>query len=1156
MIIHEFDLDIVPGGRVPVIKLNQYDDDFTLKMNLYARTGELTVSVGSTVEIRGTKTDGNGYSEDCTISGNVVTVTGDKQMTATAGKNIYEVVVKKSEKELSTTNFILDVERAAFDKDTLASESKIRELVNVIDRTDEIIAAAQQADAAQEAIAALTTRSETAAQNASTSEQNAAQSAQAAEQAYQNLDSVIDQKTQDAIDEMAEAHEENMTAMETQYQSEMAAIQQKGQQILDIKTRAEQTAAEALDTANNTANELAGIDNQMKNIIQQLDNVEIDVDDLGLYQDPDTYYVYPTYKNQRSENGIPLAGGSGGGGGGGDVIGADLTVENTSGWLSKTIAYGSACRVSFLWSSIEDGMPTGAGALRITVNDIVRSTQQIEQGNVSVDLAPYLVQGTNKVKVRISDTYDQGKTITFTISAIELKITSSFDATQRYTSTIAFPYVPTGEVEKTVHFVVDGRDIGTQVTSISGRQVTYTIPAQSHGGHSLLVYFEATINNETVRSNELYYEFISVDQLSDVVIITSNYHNTTESQYTNIAIPFMVYDPSSMTAEVKIYINNNLLATQTVDRTEQSYTYRADDVGTLTIRIESGGTVKTLTTTVTESEVDVQAETEDLKLYLNSQGRSNQDTSPMPDVWESDIDGTVISATMTGFNFKSDGWVADSDGITTLRVAGDARVSIPYKIFANDFRQTGKTIEIEFATRNVLDYDATILSCMSDGIGLSVTAQKATLTSEQSSISTQYKEEEHNRIAFVVEKRSENRLMSIFINGIQSGCVRYPTDDDFAQASPVNISIGSNDCTIDIYNIRIYDNDLTSDQIVDNWIADTQDGTLMLERYTRNAINDAYGNIVIANLPYDLPYLIIESDTLPQTKEDSVTCNITFVHPLYPSRSWTSEGVTLKIQGTSSVGYPRKNYKTKHKNGFVNSSGSTVSTYAMNNDAIATNSFCYKADYASSEGANNVELARLYNDTCPYKTPAQVANSKVRQGIDGFPMVVFWHDTTQDTTTFLGKYNYNNDKGTSEVFGFSSPDESWEIKNNTSNRVLWKSADYSGSAWLDDFEARYPDTDPAYEDPAQLAEFAAWIVTTDRTAATNAALAEAVTYGGVTYTTDTAEYRLAKFKAEAGDYMELQSALFYYLFTELFLMIDSRAKNAFPSFIGSEVAAS
>ena len=55
----------------------------------------------------------------------------------------------------------------------------------------------------------------------------------------------------------------------------------------------------------------------------------------------------------------------------------------------------------------------------------------------------------------------------------------------------------------------------------------------------------------------------------------------------------------------------------------------------------------------------------------------------------------------------------------------------------------------------------------------------------------------------------------------------------------------------------------------------------------------------------------------------------------------------------------------------------------------------------------------------------------------------------------------------------------------------------------------------------------------------------------MTYTIDSADYRRAKFKAELGDYVEMQSCLFYYLFTELFLMVDSRAKNMFPSFMGS-----
>ena len=57
-----------------------------------------------------------------------------------------------------------------------------------------------------------------------------------------------------------------------------------------------------------------------------------------------------------------------------------------------------------------------------------------------------------------------------------------------------------------------------------------------------------------------------------------------------------------------------------------------------------------------------------------------------------------------------------------------------------------------------------------------------------------------------------------------------------------------------------------------------------------------------------------------------------------------------------------------------------------------------------------------------------------------------------------------------------------------------------------------------------------------------------------TYTTDSAAYRKARFRAELGNYVELDSALFYYLFTELFLMVDSRAKNMFPSFIGTDIS--
>ena len=314
---------------------------------------------------------------------------------------------------------------------------------------------------------------------------------------------------------------------------------------------------------------------------------------------------------------------------------------------------------------------------------------------------------------------------------------------------------------------------------------------------------------------------------------------------------------------------------------------------------------------------------------------------------------------------------------------------------------------------------------------------------------------------------------------------------------------------------------------------------------------DEYGNIVIAQLPHDLPYLILEGPELPQYKGDKKTISGSYTDPVTPARSFTFTGAQFDVQGTSSQYYERKNYKGKFKEGFVMHNGSTAEKYKLRDDAIPVSTFCFKADVASSEGANNVELVRLYNDACPYQTPAQKSDARVRQGIDGFPIVIFWNNGTD--IIFMGKYNWNNDKSTEETFGFQEDDESWEVKNNTGDRVLFKSADYSGSGWLNDFEARFPDTDPPFEDPSQLKDFADWILTTDTEKATGDPLPSSVTYDGVTFSADTAAYRIAKFKAEAGNYMELQSAMFYYLFTELFLMVDSRAKNMFPSFMGGSV---
>ena len=153
MITHNINLDMYPGASTPkVIHLSQYDDDFSIVFTLYSSHGTFTYPSGTTAEIRGTKTDGRGYSASASISNNVVTVTGNQQMTAVPGKCVFELTLKKSGKELNTANFILDVEPAALDRNTIVSESKIMELLDVTDQADDIIAAAQLVEDTLESI--------------------------------------------------------------------------------------------------------------------------------------------------------------------------------------------------------------------------------------------------------------------------------------------------------------------------------------------------------------------------------------------------------------------------------------------------------------------------------------------------------------------------------------------------------------------------------------------------------------------------------------------------------------------------------------------------------------------------------------------------------------------------------------------------------------------------------------------------------------------------------------------------------------------------------------------------------------------------------------------------------------------------------------------
>lgn len=1013
---------------------------------------------------------------------------------------------------------------------------------------------------------------------------------------------VTEQETtlQQAYEQVSQANENAANAVSVIEAADQrsASADAHATNAIQIAQNANTQSLQAIEMANNVGNDSAEIATKVDKIMN-----DVDATILQVSQSPDSAFVengvaYFTRNGEVLFSITGIGGSGGGGGGGGAVAPATMEMKNTSGWNMTTIAKGDDAIIHFRWSSIENELPTGPGSMRVEVNKSIRMIDNnYPQGDdCQINVGPYLSSGTNAITIYVADIYGQERLIRCTVIAAIFELTSSLDTSTQFTGAILVPYTPTGATQKTMHFIVDGHEIGTVVTSVSGRQQSYTIPQQSHGAHTLQMYFEGELNGQVVRSNELYFEITCIDPMSETPVITSSYQNTGEKQFDTMNIPYSVYNPTALKTNIVITIDGTVITELTVERTTQIFSHRWETSGNHVVAITTGTpgnsdyARKEWTIAVEAVNIDVQAETEALALYMTSKGRSNSEALEARQEWKYND----ISSTLTGFNWRINGWMTDDDGITVLRLNDTARVTIPYQIFGNDFKANGKTIEVEFATRDVVDYGATILSCEEGGIGLKITPQNVYFNGAQTKISTPYKENEHLRVGITVEKQSDYRLITVYIEGIASSAIRYASGERFSQLKPVGITIGSDVCGIDIYNIRVYDQALTSRQMVDNWTADTQLGSLMQERYNRNHIYNENGEVTPNTLPSNLPYMVISGTEQPQYKGDKKIVSGYYVDPVDNSKSFTFKNCQINVQGTSSSIYYRKNWDMQYKEGFELSNGTTIENYALRNGSIPFNRFVLKANVASSEGVNNTAGVMLYNDLCPYKTPEMEEDARVRWGIEGVPIVVFWENPDTNTLEFLGQHMFNLPKRAPAPYGYDpdGTDESWEFERNNSDNMKFKSFDTTSQTWdevkqayyptwYDDWEARFPSDE--WRNTDKLGEFVLWVASTNRAAATNDELIAPVTYTlstratlnnyasddsysveevgegaatqyKITFTKDTPAYRLTKFRAEASKYMELESFEFYYIYTEQLLMIDSRAKNLFIGTHGSRIS--
>lgn len=250
--------------------------------------------------------------------------------------------------------------------------------------------------------------------------------------------------------------------------------------------------------------------------------------------------------------------GAGGGGGGGttEVTLLSTNPETGEALWPTAVSLNATTTIGIYWKSTRDGSATGSGTMYLYINDELVSKKAVKQGQIDYDITEYIISGENKIEFKVVDAYSTSKNLIGNITGVSLKLTSTFEDDISYTGDITYIYTPVGDVAKTVHFVMDGVDIAQAVVRSTGEQQTQVLPAQSHGAHTLQVYFVATLDGEEVQSNVLKYDLICYVAGNKTPIIASTYDATSENeQYVALSIPYRVYTPGKNYSTVYLYID-------------------------------------------------------------------------------------------------------------------------------------------------------------------------------------------------------------------------------------------------------------------------------------------------------------------------------------------------------------------------------------------------------------------------------------------------------------------------------------------------------------------------------------------------------------------------------------------------------------------------
>lgn len=896
---------------------------------------------------------------------------------------------------------------------------------------------------------------------------------------------------------------------------------------------------------------------------------------------------------------------AGGGGGTGDIVTTNLVVERiTSSPIVVTPT--DDVWIEYSYSSTDSDGEEIDGTYTWKIGGAIVASGSCIQGVNRFNATDFVSVGTHKLTLTVVDEGGSAVVKSWTVQVVDVRMESAFSDKITYTANreVNFTYTPYGATQKTVHFILDGEELEPVITTASGTLQSYTLPAQPHGAHLLECYITATVNSLPIETEHIYKDIVWYDDTSTTPVISCVYRNDhygkkTARQYDTTNITYHVFDPATNVPSVTHTADGTVISTQTLSAPTNTWSYKSDTVGDHVLVISCKDTAVTVIMDIQELGIEIAPVTANLAFDFNPIGLSNKSENRL---WKDAKTGVSMSVS-SNFDWTNGGYQLDANGNQYFCVKAGTTATINHKLFGSDkISSTGAEFKVIFNVENVKDVDTTFLSCVSGdtSVGLRMDAHAAYLMTSATGSEPLYMpysetdiiEYEININPIDTEDTNATALIMSYEDGTGYRPLLYDASHRLYQytyeAEP--ITIGSPDCDVHIYRMKAYNSFLSDTDILSNFIADASDSETMLDRYDRNQIyneNNALTPESVAKACPDLKIIKIDAPYFTQDKNEMIkNTTVQCIHTNGDKAldNWTARNCYHSGQGTTSneYGYAGRNlnvymcfdgrYKHKRVNGGVADptyiteltmgDGTKYSDgtgkVTLTRTSVPNALFNIKVNIASSENANNAILAQRYHRYLPYTPVSAKRDPYAKTTMEFVNCVVFIRENDPDVSThrefqdtdwhFYAIGNIGDSKDTDQT-RTNDPDDHnefvIEISDNTKPNSIfptgvvgsdgrqvypisasqWKAGnpayDDLHNNWDETFEFRYSHPDVTDEEEAAHVQIwndmYKWMITSSD----------------------------EEFVSELGNWFIEDAALYMYLFTERYTMLDNRAKNTF-----------